>query len=353
MTSSAAPVVSVLIPTFKPQPDYLRQALESILGQTFQDFEILILDDSPAEEHLVVAKVSAELKDPRIKVVGGGERQGLIASLNDGLKLAKGEFIARMDADDLSLPERFERQLAFMKANPDIAVCGTQFEVFGGRSVVTDHSVGRQAVRDGLLFRGCIIGHPTVMMRRAVLEKFNARYEQRFHHAEDYGLWAVLSHRTQLSNLPDVFLRYRSHSHQTGQVQAANTERVTREIKVFLLESLLAEAEKSSFDLELLRQLIVFRQPVETRELKSLAKLFNRLYWNNRRAAFYTLYPFRLLLQELWQIQYEGELIRDLKRLMNYYRFILVFRPSRLALRRHLGLWKRFLFAKLNSQSRA
>jgi glycosyltransferase involved in cell wall biosynthesis len=230
-----SPRVSVLMPVYNGAL-YLRQAVDSILTQTFTDFELIVLYDVSSDGSLDVLK---SYRDNRLVIFENNEKCGLPAILNKGLEMARGAYIARMDSDDVSLPRRFERQVAFLDTHPDVGICGTWF-----RDISTDgftiNTVSRN-VSDVLeypayLFFNPYLGHPTVMMRGTLFRDHNLRYDPAVY-AEDYDLWSRALRYGQICNIPEVMLHYRRHPNQLSGVQGKHWES-TREIRRVLLEGL-------------------------------------------------------------------------------------------------------------------
>ena len=203
---------------------YLAPALRSVLGQSFRDFELIALNDGSTDGSGEVLDEYARL-DPRIRVVHQPNR-GLVPTLNTGLELASGTYIARMDADDVCMPSRFEKQVAFLDAFPDIAVVGTQMRLVneGGRILgISESPLTPLRVQWTLLLNSALV-HPTIMARRDILNRYGG-YESGFPHTEDYALWTRLAIHEKLANLPDILLTYRylgsgvSTKYQTIQVE--------------------------------------------------------------------------------------------------------------------------------------
>lgn len=222
------PRVTVLMPVYNGEK-YLREALESVLGQTFRDYEFLIVNDGSTDRSV---DIITSYRDPRIRLEHNQVNSGLVFSLNKGLALATGEYIARMDCDDISLPMRLGRQVAFLDAHPEIGGCGTWFRKFGALNTVVRWREAPERVRCGFIF-GSMLSHPTVMFRRALFEKHDLRYSPEYVHAEDYELWVRALHHMNLANLGEVLLLYRVHSQQVTerlsdeQIQSAGKVRLT------------------------------------------------------------------------------------------------------------------------------
>jgi glycosyltransferase involved in cell wall biosynthesis len=197
--------VTVLMPVFNGER-YLIEAMDSIISQTYKNFEFLIIDDGSTDNSV---KIINEYDDSRIRLIHNTENIGLIETLNKGISLATGTYIARMDCDDISLPERLEKQVRYMEQHPDIGVCGTALKLID-QNVEWHFAMDHDFLKCKLLFTNNI-AHPTVMIRKKVLE--NIKYEK-YEHAEDYHLWVTLSDKTKLANLPEVLLKYRQHPNQ-------------------------------------------------------------------------------------------------------------------------------------------
>lgn len=210
---SRAPRVTVLMPVYNGER-FLREAVESILAQTFTDFELLIINDGSSDHS---AEIVASCRDPRIRLVHNERNIGLIATLNKGLALAEGEYVARMDCDDISRPERLGKQVDFLAAHPGVGVCGTWFRKFGERTnKVVRWETDPDTVRAAMLF-SCSLAHPTVMLRREFFVSRQLFYDAAYPHAEDYELWVRAMAYMDVANLPEVLLEYRVHANQVTQ----------------------------------------------------------------------------------------------------------------------------------------
>jgi glycosyltransferase involved in cell wall biosynthesis len=202
------PRVSVLMPVYN-SAQYFPAAIESILNQTFHDFEVVVVDDHSQDGSWDLARAYAR-KDPRVRVWRNPENWKLCKTLNRAIGFSRGEFLARMDSDDISLPERLARQVAFLKAHPEVGICGGTMEVMDaqGRSLGSRHYALTDAEIRKRIFRYSPFSHPTVMFRRRVLEQAGL-YNPQFEHAEDYELYFRLGRLAKFGNLPDTVLRYR------------------------------------------------------------------------------------------------------------------------------------------------
>ena len=209
------PKVSVLMAvsgnlTYLQGLTYLRGSIESILNQTFKDFELIIVTerDASVETDLIIACYD----DRRIRHIQNPAPPGIVGSLNAGLQVARGEYVARMDADDVCSVERFERQVRFLDERQDVGIVGTSFNIIDGDGViVSSHSRPSEvALTKWRLLFGYTVVQPSVMMRTNMLRKLGG-YSSRFLHVEDYDLWMRASRITGIVNLPDLLLGWRTH----------------------------------------------------------------------------------------------------------------------------------------------
>lgn len=197
------PRISVLMPAYNAEK-YISEAIESILNQTFFDFEFIIINDGSTDNTVNIIK---SYHDDRIILIDNQQNMGLVSVLNQGLKLASGEYIARMDADDISLPERFMKQIKFMDKHSQVGVLGTWFHIFGDKINRLEKKPKYPKLKDFIITSP--VGHPTVMMRKTFLDKYHLQYDPAYAHAEDYELWVRAVKYMKFANLPEVLLNYR------------------------------------------------------------------------------------------------------------------------------------------------
>lgn len=205
---TAAPGISVVMSVHNGQR-HLDAAVRSILDQTLGNFELIIIDDGSTDQ-TPQRLADMQSADPRVRVVRH-ENRGLTASLNAGLALAQGRFIARQDADDVSLPHRFARQVEFLDTHPSVAAVGSSADVVDGAGVrvgALTAAVGPEAVRHGLLTLRTTPVHGSIMMRRDVVQALGG-YRDAFRAGQDYDLWLRLSARFDMDNLPEVLYQWR------------------------------------------------------------------------------------------------------------------------------------------------
>lgn len=224
--------ISVIMPVYNCEL-YINDAIDSILNQTHNNFELLIIDDASTDKTLELAK---KYSDVRVKVIEKPIKTGLTNSLNHGLKIAKGKYIARMDGDDISLPNRFSKQISFLEANQEVILCGSWFNIMGSDRIV---KVPEKHDQIKLAFlKGNCIAHPSVMMRKKALDAFSVVYDGSKEPAEDYDLWVRLMSKGRLHNLQEVLLNYRVHSEQVTKKHSKEQENKVLEIKNYVFDVL-------------------------------------------------------------------------------------------------------------------
>ncbi len=202
------PVVSVVMPVYNAEK-YLNDAIESILNQTFNNFEFLIIDDGSTDSsHSIIQS----FLDKRIRCIHHDFNKGLIFSLNEGMREASGEYIVRMDADDISFPTRIEKQINYFKMNPDVDVVGSYFIGLNSNKVF-EMVLSHNEIRTQMLFNSTM-AHPTIVLRRMKFINNNLFFSNEYKHAEDYELWVRAAQVIKFANIPEVLLRYRTHSGQ-------------------------------------------------------------------------------------------------------------------------------------------
>ena len=217
--------MSILMPVYKTA-SYLQEAIDSMLSQRFSDFELIVLNDcSPDDAEDILNRYD----DPRIVRYKGERNQGLANVLNVGMDMARGQYIARMDSDDISLPERFETQVNYLETHPDVDLCSCGMKLFGARNGSWVRDADPEMVKITALFFSPIL-HASSVWRRESFERFGLRFRQEMVPAEDYDLWCcALVKGLRMVNLPDCLYLYRIRPDQATE----NTERTSsKEIEV-------------------------------------------------------------------------------------------------------------------------
>lgn len=228
-----APVVTVLMAVYNGQ-SHVRQAVEGILGQTFPDFEFIIVDDGSTDG---TSRVLDEFSDPRIVRLKHESNLGLIAALNTGLAAARGEFIARQDVDDFSFPERLRTQVDFLRSRPDVAVVGsdTIFEPVAG-STQTTRTVERDPLRLAwILLFYCPLAHSSIVFRRKVIQDLGGYCEADVF-AEDFALWARVARSNQVASVGPVLVIRRRPPESITERYHSDMGRAARRVSLLNLE---------------------------------------------------------------------------------------------------------------------
>lgn len=204
------PLISVVMAVYNGEK-YLKEAIDSILKQSYKKFEFIIINDGSTDNSYNILKEYKEIDD-RIILIENIENKGLIYSLNRGLHLSNGKYIARMDADDISEKNRFSEQIKFLEKHKDVAMCSTYIKMFKDNFKLLSKKFGSETeaekIRTILLFKN-YIAHPTVMIRKNIIDKYNLKYNLEDKGMEDYGLWLYLSKHEKIVTIPKYLLKYR------------------------------------------------------------------------------------------------------------------------------------------------
>ncbi|MQC26254.1 MAG: glycosyltransferase family 2 protein [Chloroflexi bacterium] len=274
---------------------YLPKAVDSILEQSFGDLEFLVADDASTDGS---ATYLASLTDARIRILTNKENLGLSRSLNLGLDVARGDYVARMDHDDLSLPARLAEQVAYMDAHPEIDVCGTWTRTIGLQTEQTWRYPRTDAeIRAEMLFASVIV-HSSAMLRRSSFERHNLRYDPKIARAQDYELWVRAAPHLRFANLGKVLLRYRVHVGQVGALHSAEQQVMADQMRAGLLRDLGLKPTAS----ELKRHNAISRWQFETslEHLDQVEAWLLKLADANRKSARYASLPFAKTLEARW-----------------------------------------------------
>lgn len=203
----STPLVTVLMPAFNAEK-YVAEAIESVLEQTYQNFEFIIINDGSTDN---TEKIIYRYNDPRIVYIRNESNIRLVATLNKGIRIARGKYIMRMDADDISVVDRMKLQVAFMEQYPEIGVCGSFLSVFG--ETIKPYLSKRPEMDEDIRARMLVcnsIGHPNVMIKKSVMIDNNVWYDETYYRMEDWGLWISLMPYCKFYNiqLPLILYRY-------------------------------------------------------------------------------------------------------------------------------------------------
>jgi glycosyltransferase involved in cell wall biosynthesis len=224
---ASIPTVSVVMTAYNTE-QYLALAVDSILAQTFEDFEFIVIDDGSTDRSAAILRDYAA-RDERIRLTSR-PNTGVVRAANEGISLARGKYLARMDSDDISMPYRFARQVSYLEANPEIVCVGGYFELIDecGRplSLLRPPTTHTEIEEQALAGHGAIC-HPTATIRHDAMVKIGG-YDEEFTFAEDLDLWLRLAEVGQLANLPETILQYRLHDRSVSETYRYEQRRFAR-----------------------------------------------------------------------------------------------------------------------------
>jgi len=297
------PLVSVIMPVYNSEA-YLAASIKSVLEQTYEHFELIILNDKSTDNSKTIIEEFAAT-DSRIVFVDKQQNVGPANLRNEGFALAKGEFIALLDSDDIALPERFEKQVSYLQNHPEVGVCGTWFTFFGAQDKVIRHSESHDAIKVSFL-HSCNIGNPTVMLRKSVLKGF--KFDNDYVPVEDYDLWSRLLAQTQFHNLPESLLNYRQHDNNISKTKIDNVNRSIRKVKINQLRNFDISADDPNIDSYL--NATSLQKKLDPEAVLQAIRSRNHLLEQNKKLGNYN--------QQLLQKHIDRTLLRTIRNAKNY-----------------------------------
>ncbi len=229
---------------------FLKEAIDSVLNQTYTDFEFIIYNDCSTDNS---SKIIESYCDKRIVLINNEQNRGLTVNLHDGMNKATSKYIARMDADDICMPDRFQNQLNFLEANPDISILGSSvifFDEYGTEILGTQPLTHDEIIVELLL--GYTMMHPSVMMRLSDFKKHNLNYNPHFRYSQDFDLWVRVSRILKMANLSKPLIKMREHSSKISRALKPEQKAFSDEIRTRQLQELkvdLSEKEIEAFNL--------------------------------------------------------------------------------------------------------
>lgn len=286
------PTISIILPVYNGAA-YLSETMNSLLVQQFQDFELLVIDDASTDEsHDVISSFS----DPRIRYIRNETNLRLSNTLNKGITLSTGRYIARMDQDDIALPERLEEQFRFMEDNADIALCGTWFQNFGDRTDIERLETSHEAIVFRLLHQFHML-HPSWMMRRSIIDRYALRYSPEVI-ANDYDLVVRMVDVARIANIPKVLMRYRQDGGTQSKVKHGTIIVDSNRIRKHLFRSV--GLEVTDEDLELYTAIAQREYHSDKTFVTNAGSLLQRMIESNRRTHFFSDHFFQQRLGFMW-----------------------------------------------------
>jgi glycosyltransferase involved in cell wall biosynthesis len=271
------PEISVVLPVYNCDK-FIFEAIQSVLNQSYTKYEVIIIDDCSTDKTVEIIK---GFKDARIKLIVKEKNTGYTDSLNYAISIAKGKYIARMDGDDICLPCRFEKQIAFLESNKNVILCGSGIQIIGTDTIL-HHPSSHDEIKVKLCF-GSSFYHPTVMGRKEFFIK--NPYNRNLEPAEDYDLWTRLAFQGELANLEEVLLVYRVHENQVSQVMNKYQTTVGYSSQNRMFERLV-KTDKNR--LELLHNIFKTQQNYTTADFKKALIFILLLQKNNKKLGVYS-----------------------------------------------------------------
>jgi len=218
--------ITILMPVYNGAK-YLKETMDNVFLQTYRDFIFLIINDGSTDE---TEQIILSYTDSRINYVRNEKNLGLVKSLNKGIDLVETEFLARMDADDLWVKTKLEKQLQLLDERLDVGLCGTSIRKFGAYENDFYFPVDNKGLKVGFIFY-CCMSHPSVVYRMSFLKETGLRYRENYFPAEDYKMWLDCLKSTQIYNIPEILVYYRQHENQITQDTNSAQNRFTNQVR--------------------------------------------------------------------------------------------------------------------------
>lgn len=273
-----SPAISVIMPVYNAGK-YVEEAIQSILDQSFSDFEFIIINDGSTDNSLSAIK---SFKDNRIRIIVNKTNIGNYPSRNKGMSMASGKYICVMDADDVSFRERLETQFGFMETHHEVGLAGSGFRHYRIETdIYREENYERIKV---LLFRNICFIHPTIIMRHEFMQKFNLRYDERFLYAADYDLIVRAARFFPVTNITKILHYYRIHGNQISSAHSQKQSEYVREINIDQLRYIGINPDKAETELHI--NFIKGRQ-TEYCNKESLYAWIHKILNSNRKGRFY------------------------------------------------------------------
>lgn len=262
--------ITVLMCIYSEKEEWIKKSIESILSQSYSNFEFIIVNDNPTR---IINKKILDYycnKDLRISVIHNEINLGLTKSLNIGLRRANGKYIARMDADDVSYDSRFSEQFKFMESNENVVLCGSQVRYVGSEKKKKLSWIKKENIdlKQNLIW-GSVFVHPTVFIRKSVLELNNIFYDEYYLQAQDYSMWVDLMELGDFYNIQQILLDYRKSNNQISSIKKSKQLEYARKIRCKLINKKMIQI---GFDFEINDQEFFF---------EDLKKIYDDLHEKN------------------------------------------------------------------------
>lgn len=293
----ATPLVSVLMPVYNGMP-YLPMAVESILNQSFKDFELIIVDDCSTDDSLQYLKT---IKDKRLNLISLQQNKGVTGALREGMARVRGKYIARLDADDIALSERLQVQIDFLDTNPKYGLVGSSVSTMDSAGVILSQNsrgVDDLEIRWKMLFKNPFV-HSTVVFRKSIIDSFGLNYAEP--HAEDYHLWNDMIQHTKGCILKDLLVQYRIHDKSWTTTKSDKQSNARKGLSFKLVNQIFSESGSNLFTEDDYTNLINWRKKgtsISKAHLEiSLLDAFSLVYSDNSQLPFLK----KNVLKKIWR----------------------------------------------------
>jgi len=289
------PKISVVMTVYNTEK-YLKEAINSVLNQTFENFEYILINDASTDNSLEILQ---SFRDKRLRIVNNPVNMGVAASSNIGLDMARGTYVIRMDSDDISLPHRFETQLNYMEDHPDIGVVGSWVRCFGDQTddYVWEFPLQHHEIRANQIFNPKI-HHSSIIMRKSLLDRYHLRYNPRFTRSLDYEFYVRHADKLTFANLNEVLLLYRRHPEQISTGYFNEQQQLAGEVRLSELGKLGITPNEREF---LLHQMLSIGSFRPDREFVDQSRSWlEKLWFANKQAAYYSQNEFEKVLAIKW-----------------------------------------------------
>ena len=290
---STQPLVSVIIPAYNAE-DYINESIQSMLDQSYVNIEIIIINDASTDN---TKNIIETYNDNRITLINNPNNLGCAASLNVGINASTGKYIARMDSDDISLPNRIHTQVTLLEKHEEIAGCGTWIKTFGQQAEIWKYPVKSNRLKCELLFR-CELAHPTTMYRRDILNKYQIRYNDKIKYVEDYDFWRQIIEHEKLCNISEPLLLYRIHDSNISRSNITEKNMSLMNIHKQFLDKIGINA--TSQELELHEKIARSKSIHNSQYLKQVETWLIKIYQANNKYGFFPKNELNKLIYEIW-----------------------------------------------------
>lgn len=271
------PLVSVIMSTYNDEK-YIEESIRSILTQTYQNIELIVINDASTDRTKAILE---NIKDSRVIIINNEMNKKLAANLNVAIGISKGKYIARMDADDISIPERIAMQVEYLENHPEIDVVGAYAERIGAASGIISYPITHDAIKDRLLFDNCMC-HPVIMFRTSTLDYV---YDTNFPAGQDYELWSRIIWKKRFANIPKPLLKYRIHENQTRNTNGKQQKEGAIVARIRMLSHLVKIDDSIH---EYVRKAFEYSLPKNIDELKLIEDVLLTIKRKNEQIHVYT-----------------------------------------------------------------